>query len=1479
MFKKSKAFFKKAMSAVLSATCLMSGLALAGTIASTVPVEAEAATSTTPAFSWDNATVYFLLTDRFKNGNTSNDHAYGRGTNKGQTISYDMTGSFMGGDFAGITEEIKAGYFDDLGVNAIWLSAPYEQIHGYCVAGDGDSFAHYSYHGYYVLDYTEPDLNFGTKAEFKEMVDTAHEHGIRIVMDIVMNHAGYNTIGDMAEFKFGELKSGWDSYYYAHQNVNNTTYHGFVNYEASANPSWSDWWGPDWIRCGLPGYTQGSGDVEGSLAGLPDFKTGDSKQVGIPKFLQTKWSQEGTLAAKQAKYGSDTVTGHISTWLAEWVEEFGVDGFRCDTAKHVEKSAWGQLKAKCVQALKNWRQNNPTAVGADWTDDFWMTGEHFGHGVGKDDYYSTGGFDSMINFEFAPAVNSSNIPGAGSVDAVYSRYATSINSDPGFNVLSYLASHDTTLIKGDRKYAGSFLLMLPGGVQIYYGDETSRPLDSSAKANADPGAGHQLRTFMNWDSIDQGVLSHWQKLGQFRNNHLAVGAGQHKVITAYSDSTGYTFARTYNDDKVVVTLFAPANTDLTIDVSSVFSDGIEVTNFYDDTTCKVSGGKVKFNTGANGTVLIQEPDGEKGKVTITHIDQDSGKTIKTETMAGLVGTEYTAQPLSQDGFKLSKTVGQKTGTYSSTPAEVTFYYTFDSDNYAYIIVKHVDAANDSELAESTTEVAKVGTTYNATPATIKDYEVDLTKSTNISGTVKKGTQTAVFKYNYVESTNLKVHYYNSKGWTGLNMYAYDESVTPTKEFLGAWPGKAMTDEGNGWFVCEVPDTESATVIFNGSGGQEPAYMQPGYDCSGEVYLKDGKQQTVSKVIVVHSDTNGKTLASETLKGMSGDSYTTSAKTFSGYTLKTTPANATGTFGATTTTVTYVYQSDAPVPDQLLNNSKLSTTAITVGSSVTITGAASGGTPSYTYKYEYKKSSASSYTTLKDYSTSTTAKFTPSAAGTYNIKVTVKDSAGETAEKTLGTVTVSSNPEPETLTNNSTITATTVTLGDSVTIKCAASGGTSPYKYQVMYKKSSTTTWSTLASYSTTAAIKFTPKVATIYNIKTYVKDAAATVKTKSFTVNVNPAPLTNKSTVSATTVAANKSITITGAAVGGTSPYYYAAYHKKSTASSYTSIRGYSTTKTITFTPKTSGTYTVLVKVKDNAGTVVSKSFTIKVTAAALTNKSTISATSLTVGNSVTITGAGSGGTTPYQYAYYYKKSTEDSYTKGRALSTTAKMTFKPAKAGTYNIKVYVKDAKGTTASKSFTVTAKAAALTNKTTLEATTATYGSSIKITGAASGGTSPYQYAGYYKKYGTEGYTSFRSYSTTATMNFKAPAAGKYELRLKVKDASGTVVNKDVVVTFTAASTTALANNSFLSASTIKLGEKVTVTAKPSGGTSPYKYAFSYKKASSDSFSTVQSYSTNRIVEIKPSTATKYVIRVKIQDASGTMKGKDLTLTVTK
>src|SRR5579871_6423297 len=80
----------------------------------------------------DNPIVYFVVTDRFLDGNPANDHSYGR---RREARPEDDIGTFHGGDLAGLTAKVREGWFRDLGVNAIWITAPYEQIHGWVVGG------------------------------------------------------------------------------------------------------------------------------------------------------------------------------------------------------------------------------------------------------------------------------------------------------------------------------------------------------------------------------------------------------------------------------------------------------------------------------------------------------------------------------------------------------------------------------------------------------------------------------------------------------------------------------------------------------------------------------------------------------------------------------------------------------------------------------------------------------------------------------------------------------------------------------------------------------------------------------------------------------------------------------------------------------------------------------------------------------------------------------------------------------------------------------------------------------------------------------------------------------------------------------------------------------------------------------------------------------------------------------------------------
>ncbi|MGY5450587.1 alpha-amylase family glycosyl hydrolase [Agarivorans sp. MS3-6] len=561
----------------------------------------KVAPPTASDFTWDNANVYFVITDRFHDGNSSNNNSYDR-------PRYDATGkdigTFHGGDIAGLTQKLNEGYFTDLGINAIWLTAPYEQAHGFVGGGDDGDFAHYAYHGYYVQDYTNLDANMGTPAEFKAFVDKAHSQGIRVVMDVVMNHAGYNTLKDMDEFSYGSDTAGPN---WTPSNGGNWFgYHDFINYDGDEN-LWLKWWGKEWIRVGLPGYDAcGGDDLTKCLAYLPDFKTESTQAVGIPPFLANKATfGQGYLSDYQAQ-GNKRVRDWITEWLVQYVKDYGIDGFRVDTAKHVTYDNWANLKDQASLALNEWRQNNPSAPGAEWSDEFWATAEVWGHGVGQSDIHTTAKFDSVINFSFKSAINGM-IDSTDTMLSQFASYADQVNGSSDWNVLSYISSHDTGAVfyNGDdtrQKRAGTALLLLPGGVQVFYGDELGR-VNGDGGSDADQGS----RSSVDWSKAGNGVHQHWQKVGQFRRDNPAVGAGQHFNLSG--QSSGKAFARTWTNpisgaiNNVVVVVDGSGTVDINVD--SYFDDGTSVRNAYDGSITTVAGGRVSFSAGSEGLILLE----------------------------------------------------------------------------------------------------------------------------------------------------------------------------------------------------------------------------------------------------------------------------------------------------------------------------------------------------------------------------------------------------------------------------------------------------------------------------------------------------------------------------------------------------------------------------------------------------------------------------------------------------------------------------------------------------------------------------------------------------------------------------------------------------------------------------------------------------------------------------------------------------------
>ncbi|MBD5408682.1 MAG: hypothetical protein HDR54_04720 [Treponema sp.] len=559
-------------------------------------------------FTWDNVLCYFVLTDRFYNGDTSNDASYYR-TPASKANGVPTVALFHGGDIKGLTQKID--YFDNLGVNAIWITAPYEQAHGW-VGGKDGKFPHYAFHGYYTLDWTMMDANMGTVEEFREFVNTCHSKGIRVVMDVVMNHVGYNNTEDMITYNYGKTNHtdhGWLSATGGQWDANDT-----VQWD---NNLWdSTWFGP-WIRSF--GYASGS-EYGGSCGGLPDVKTELTTSVGMAPVLVTKWRKELSDASKK-KYIVPSISNvdwngqsgdwrtdknvapadYQVMWLSGWVREFGVDGFRCDTAKHVEPFRWGQLKKACQSALEAWRKDASKSDGGtgakDWDENFWMTGECFGwtSTSGQGDYYTTGGFDSMINFSFN---GSSGNTGKSPTTNDWGSYVNinkngdSDNNGNRNSVLSYVSSHDTGLHRSTGAVKlGTYLGLLPGGVQIYYGDESDRgEIDGLGDADM------KTRGDMNFLSDTDNRIKHWSKIGNFRKYNPAVGAG-----------TGSAFKRSYSgpagENKVAIGINGTS-----VDVSGLFDNGTTVYNWYDGSSAQVLNGKATFSNGGSDTQPILVSD-------------------------------------------------------------------------------------------------------------------------------------------------------------------------------------------------------------------------------------------------------------------------------------------------------------------------------------------------------------------------------------------------------------------------------------------------------------------------------------------------------------------------------------------------------------------------------------------------------------------------------------------------------------------------------------------------------------------------------------------------------------------------------------------------------------------------------------------------------------------------------------------------------
>jgi alpha-amylase len=542
---------------------ILYGLAGLGIFASCRNVQAVGETSPTAPFTWKSANVYFLLTDRFYNGDPGNDVNFDR------TRQTALLRGFEGGDIKGVIQKIEEGYFDRLGISALWMTPWFEQIHGGTDEGTGVT---YGFHGYWIGDWTSIDPNFGTEADLKKLVETAHAHGIRVVMDVIINHTGPVT----------EIDPVWPDEW-----VRTTPQCTYQDYEST-------------VTCTL-------------VKNLPDIRTESDQPVDLPPQLLEKWEQEGRLEKETSELEAFFErTGYprapryyLIKWLTDFIRKYGIDGYRLDTAKHIEEGIWSELGKEAQAAFTEWKRLHPDKVLDD--NNFFMVAEVYGYGISSGRSYNFGdrevdfydhSINSMINFEFKESAKMS-------YEKLFSSYSDMLHKElKEVGVLNYLSSHDDGgPFDRDRNRAleaGTKLLLCPGASQVYYGDESSRKL-------VIPGTHGDatLRSNMNWEEIESNevrngvavgeVLEHYQKLGRFRRDHPAVGAGVHQMIS----KDPYLFSRIYEkdgkDDRIVAGLeLKPGKK--TIDVNGVFQEGTRLLDYYSGSVLQVKKGKVEVDS-------------------------------------------------------------------------------------------------------------------------------------------------------------------------------------------------------------------------------------------------------------------------------------------------------------------------------------------------------------------------------------------------------------------------------------------------------------------------------------------------------------------------------------------------------------------------------------------------------------------------------------------------------------------------------------------------------------------------------------------------------------------------------------------------------------------------------------------------------------------------------------------------------------------
>ncbi|MGX1884739.1 pullulanase-type alpha-1,6-glucosidase [Streptomyces sp. NPDC055287] len=396
---------------------------------------------------------YFVLPDRFANGDTANDR--GGLTGSRLETGYDPTdkGFYQGGDLRGLTQ--KLDYIKNLGTTSIWMAPIFKNKP---VQGTGKD-ASAGYHGYWITDFTQVDPHFGTNADLEKLIDKAHAKGMKVFFDVITNHTA-DTV-DYAEKKYGYRPKG-----------------AYPYLDTSGRP-FDDREGPGKTDAGSFPYT-------------PKRPTAEKK---VPAWLNdpTMYHNRGdsTFAGESSEYGDFSglddlwterpeVVDGMAKIYQKWVRDFDIDGFRIDTVKHVDLDFWTQ-----------WATALDTYAAQHGRDDFFMFGEVYSADTTVTSPYVTRGrLDSTLDFPLQDATRSYASQGApaGRLAKVFAEdYRYTTGKANAYEQVSFTGNHDMgrigTFLKQDNPKAGDaellkrarlaneLMFFSRGNPVVYYGDE------------------------------------------------------------------------------------------------------------------------------------------------------------------------------------------------------------------------------------------------------------------------------------------------------------------------------------------------------------------------------------------------------------------------------------------------------------------------------------------------------------------------------------------------------------------------------------------------------------------------------------------------------------------------------------------------------------------------------------------------------------------------------------------------------------------------------------------------------------------------------------------------------------------------------------------------------------------------------------------------------------------------------------------------